>query len=96
MDLPIRINNGAGAQYKQYGVHTGSIGRISGVEVHAGDAQKLKNNLSAEVTLDHLPNKFFIKVQGKITKPFPGLDVGELPMAPRSTRWNLYESMDTK
>eukprot|EP00973_Karenia_brevis_P036239 4997776-Karenia_brevis.AAC.1 len=61
MDLPIRINNGAGAHYKQYGLHTGNIGSVSGVEVHEEDAEKWKNNLSAEVTLDHLPKRIFIK-----------------------------------
>eukprot|EP00973_Karenia_brevis_P067875 9443028-Karenia_brevis.AAC.1 len=61
MDLPIRVNDGPGAHYKLYGLHTGSIGRVSGVEVHEKDAEKLKNNLSAEVTLDHLPKRIFIK-----------------------------------
>eukprot|EP00973_Karenia_brevis_P037286 5140134-Karenia_brevis.AAC.1 len=31
-----------------------------------------------------------------MTKPFPGLDAGEFPVAPRSTSWNRYESTDTK
>eukprot|EP00973_Karenia_brevis_P060313 8393516-Karenia_brevis.AAC.1 len=85
MDLPIRVNNGAGARYKQYGLHTGSIGRVSDVEVHEKDAEKPKNNVPAEVTLDHLPKRIFIKVQGQMTKPFPGLDGGEFPRVPRST-----------
>eukprot|EP00973_Karenia_brevis_P013648 1852885-Karenia_brevis.AAC.1 len=63
MDLPVRVNNGAGAHYKVYGLHTGSIGRVSGVEVHEEDAKKLKGNVSAEVTLDRLPNRLFMTPQ---------------------------------
>eukprot|EP00973_Karenia_brevis_P074597 10366581-Karenia_brevis.AAC.1 len=79
MGLPVRVNNGAGANYKTYGLHTGSIGTATGVEVHEEDAEKLKGNVFAEVTLDHLPTRIFIKVQGQMTKPCPGLDAGEFP-----------------
>eukprot|EP00973_Karenia_brevis_P070320 9774810-Karenia_brevis.AAC.1 len=63
MDLPVRVNNGAGAHYKAYGLHTGSIGRVTGVKVHEEDAEKLKDSVSAEVTLDHLPKRIFMKPQ---------------------------------
>ena len=43
MGLPVRVNNGAGAHYKTYGLYTGSIGTITGIEVHEKDAEKLKD-----------------------------------------------------
>ena len=94
--MPIRINNGSGSHYKQYGLHTGSLGTIIGMQVTENDAKKLENNSSPQVTLDDLPEESFIKVQGKMTKFFPGLQEGEFPILPRTTDWNLYSSTGTK
>ena len=96
IDLPIRINNGARAHYKEYGLHTGSLGRVVGLQLTESDAKKLENNASPQLTLDELPEKIFIKVQGQMTKCFPGLQEGEFPIIPRTTDCNLYSSTDIK
>ena len=94
--MPVRINNGAGAHYKQYDLHTGSLGAVVGLQLTEKDAKKLENNSFPQVTLDDLPDKIFIKVQGQMTKCSPGLPEGEFPIMPKTTDWNLYSSTELK
>ena len=93
--MKIRINNGSGSHYKEYGLHTGSLGTVLGMQLTENDAKKLENNSSPQVTLDDLPEKIFITVQGRMTKCSPGLPEGVFPIVPRTTDWNLYSSSDT-
>ena len=93
--MQIRINNGSGSHYKEYGLHTGSLGTVVGMQLSEDDTNKLQHNQSPEVTLDNLPEKIFIKVQGKMTKCFPGLEEGIFPIVPRTTDWHLFSSEDT-
>ena len=51
----IRINNGSGSHYKEYGLHTGSLGTVIGMQLTENDTKKLENNSSPQVTLDDLP-----------------------------------------
>ena len=94
--MPLRINNGSGSHYKNYGVHTGTLGTVASLQLTDRDAERLKNNTSAEVTLDDLPINIVIEVQGRMTKDFPGLPAGQFPIVPRTTVWNLYNSTDTQ
>ena len=93
--MQIRINNGSGSHYKEYGLHTGSLGTVVGMQLSEDETNKLQHNQSPEVTLDSLPEKIFIKVQGKMTKCFPGLEEGIFPIVPRTTDWHLFSSQDT-
>ena len=47
----VRINNGAGSYYKDYGLHTGTLGVITKFQLSESDAKKVQNNDAPEMTL---------------------------------------------
>ena len=46
--MKIRINNGSGSHYEEYGLHTSSLGTVIGMQFTENDTEKLENTYKSK------------------------------------------------
>ena len=67
-DMPVRITQGNGYLYKEYGVHNGSTGNLKAWEFVGPDIEAWKDSDAKQVVLHALPKRLIVKFSRPLKK----------------------------
>ena len=88
-DMPLRITDNNGRDYKQYNICKGTLCRAKALHLHDVDVERLETSDDAEIVLTYLPTVLFVEIEGDNMPPYPGLPNQWFPLRLSIQNWYL-------
>ena len=89
LDMPLRITDNNGKDYKQYNICKGTQCRAKALQLHDVDQKRVDNSTDTELVLTHLPTILFVEVEGESMTQYPGLPKQWFPLHLSIQSWFL-------
>ena len=88
-DMPYRVTNSNGNEFKEYGIHNGAKCRLKDWHFSETDEKNAKVHKEGTLVLQELPKKLFLEMLTPMKKAYPNLPAKWFPMTPLSKYWCL-------
>ena len=89
LDMPYRVTDSNGYEFKEYGIHNGAKGILKGWHLSEKDLERADRKEEGNLVLLELPRVLFLEMQTPMKKSYPNLPAMWFPMTPVTKYWCL-------
>ena len=89
VDMPYRVTDSSGAEFKEYGVHNGAKCVLKAWRLAESDMGRVANSAESNVVLQELPRVLFLEMRTPMKKQCPNRPDNLCPMTPVTKFWCL-------